>query len=215
MKIGIVAHVSRSDIADDLAEKVDARFVSYDDGERGCLGNHRHVWERLARSVRPDEWAIVLEDDAKPVDDFRAELMAALSVAPCDVVSLYLGRLRPPQWMDRIRHAISAANSADASWISADYMFHAVGIAIRGSELIEKMLHATKDSRRPIDEGFSMWSRRYGHPVAYTWPSLIDHADGPPAISFPPDGEVREPGRVAWKVGTRDRWTTRNVELKS
>jgi hypothetical protein len=51
-------------------------------------------------------------------------------------------------------------------------------------------------------------------PFTYTWPSLVDHADVPSAIAFPTDGEVRERGRVAWKVGTRDRWTRRSVELK-
>ena len=33
---------------------------------------------------------------------------------------------------------------------------------------------------RPIDERITMWCRMFGHPVAYAWPSLLDHDDDLP-----------------------------------
>lgn len=212
MKIGIVAHTDRLDMANHLADDVDARFVSLDNGDKGCLGNHRHVWYRIAGMVADDEWAIVLEDDAVPVGDFRGQLTAALAVAPAGVVSLYLGKLRPPQWANRVAQAVSKAELQHAHWITADYMLHAVGIAIRGGELADKMLHATKTFRRPIDEAISIWSRRYNHPIAYTWPSLVDHADLDTVVVHP-DAETRQPGRVAWRAEGRPHWTSKAVAL--
>jgi GR25 family glycosyltransferase involved in LPS biosynthesis len=216
VKIGIVAHTNRLDLANRLADDVDPDFVSFDDGTAGCRRNHLNVWQYLAKSVDDDEWAIVLEDDAKPVLDFRRHAQAALDAAPTDVVSLYLGKLRPPQWMkERVPQAIARANRDNAHWITGDYMLHAVGVALRGRELVEKFLWATKDFRRPPDEMFSMWCRNYGHRLAYTWPSIVDHLDEPPAIEVHTDGEIRDRGRVAWRFGMRDNWNSRGAELKS
>ncbi|WP_201787835.1 hypothetical protein [Klebsiella pneumoniae] len=61
---------------------------------------------------------------------------------------------------------------------------------------------------KPIDEAISAWARHQGHTIAYTWPSLIDHADETPMIATRNDNQPRPPGRVAWQHGTRDTWTT-------
>jgi hypothetical protein len=64
----------------------------------------------------------------------------------------------------------------------------------------------------PIDENIGQWSRRQGWPIAYTVPSLVDHADGPTLITHP-DGAEREPGRVAWRTGTHFTWNSDAVEV--
>jgi hypothetical protein len=212
MKVGIVAHFSRAAMAHNLVREVEADFVNMDKGNLGHTGNYRLVSEKLARITGPDEWALILEDDAIPCPDFRRQVDNALWNCGTDVASLYLGRLRPPQWQQRVQAATMKARVADASWIIGDAMLHAVAIAIRGNALITQMLRDTEKSSLPMDQAIGMWAGKRGHDIAYTWPSLAEHRDGPTLIAHP-DGEGRRPGRVAWKFGTRSAWSDRSVRL--
>ncbi len=115
--IGVVAHTSRLDRAKELQQKVKAEFISIDDGTLGCNRNHHHVWNQLSHS--PTHWALVLEDDALPVDRFRAQAAAALGAAPTPIVSLYLGTSRPASWQYSIRQAVTRADRVDACWITS------------------------------------------------------------------------------------------------
>lgn len=215
MKIGVVGHHSRGTRALRLIERVNADCFNIDDGSLGCMLNHRRVWGYLESRTAPDDWGLVLEDDAEPVPNFRAQAGAALARVPngVDVVSFYLGTGRPKQWMDdHVPQAVAAAKREDAHWILADVVIHGVAVAIRGM-YIPKMLLRTMGSRRPLDEAQTQWCRRFGHDVAYTWPSLVNHADVPTIIVNHADHAVRLPGRVAWLVGGRDYWTSRAVVL--
>lgn len=206
--IGIVAHINRTVMAEKLAATTGATIVSYDDGTLGCTTNHLNTWKRLADETGP--WKVVLEDDAIPVDGFRGQIDRALSVSPSGIVSLYLGRLRPPQWQHMIQPAIDRAETRNASWLVSRQLLHAVGIAIR-TDLLDDMLN-TVDESLPIDEAISGWANRRFCRIGYTWPSLIDHADTETLVAHR-DGQQREPGRVAWKTGTRDVWTHELVEM--
>jgi hypothetical protein len=199
-------------MAHNLMQKVYADVVSQDHGNLGATVNYRRVSEQLAKITGPDEWAIVLEDDAIPCLHFREQAGKALRVCESDVASLYLGRLRPPQWQQRVRAATMKAGVADASWIIGDAMLHSVAIAIRGNALITQMLRDTEKSSLPMDQAIGVWAGKRGHDIAYTWPSLVEHRDGPTLIDHP-DGEKRKPGRVAWKFGTRSTWSDRSVRL--
>lgn len=214
MKIGIVAHHSRINMAHSLLKDVTADYISVDHGELGPVANHRRAWNMLHAMADGDEWCFVLEDDSKPVAHFRSELSMALQSLPngADVLSLYLGRLRPPHWQDRIHQAMVKAQNACASWILGDIVLHGVAVGMRGA-LVERMMDATKDSPRPMDEAISQWVRRFDHVVAYPIPSLCDHRDGP--TLFPhPDGAPREAGRVAWQWGIKATpWTSKAVRL--
>lgn len=208
-RLGIVAHTARFANAEVLSRTTDADFVSYDTGVRGCEGNHRDALERLHRNARGADFLVVLEDDALPVPGFRDQLAAALITTPAPIVSLYLGRSRPPQWQPRIADAVEKADANDASWITSGHLLHAVGYAVR-TELAPSLLGHVTDL--PVDEGISAWARTQRHQVAYTHGSLVEHADGPTLISHR-DRQPRPPGRVAWRVGGRDTWTSRSVEL--
>lgn len=179
-----------------------------DTGLLGCDDNHHHVLTHLAGL--PSTWSVVLEDDAIPVDGFRAQLEAALPFSPSPIVSLYLGRLRPPQHQADIQSAVQAATIEDADWIIATRLFHAVGYAIK-TELLPSLLNHL--SNWPVDQHISEWAMQRGHTIAYTWPSLVDHADGHPVADHP-DGQPRTPGRVAHKTGTKQQWTTESVTLQ-
>ncbi|CKH13395.1 hypothetical protein PXH78_33115 [Mycolicibacterium smegmatis] len=204
--IGVVAHWKRADMAQALAEQVSASFVSVDDGTLGAEANHLQVWKHLADMGTTH--CCVLEDDAVPVDGFRDQLDQAIEVAPAPVVSLYLGRSRPPQWQPKIYRAIEKADD-DTCWIVGTHLLHAVGVVIP-TDLVQSM--TSHRTNLPIDQSISLWARVRGHRVAYTVPSLVDHLDGPTLIQHP-DGKPRPAGRVAWQVGTRNKWTDKAVNL--
>ena len=211
--IGIVAHLDRLERAERLADLVDARHLSYDDGTKGCTGNHLFVWDALAKSgLAMKDWGVVLEDDAEPIPGFSDQLQAALAAAPAPIVSLYLGTGYPVHWQGRVKRAVDAADS----WIVSDSsLIHAVGVAIKADLIADMLDSATSDGKplRPIDEKISAWARASHHFVAYTQPSLVDHADDGSIIGIHPDGMPRTKPRKAWKVGGRENWRSRPVLL--
>lgn len=208
--IGIVGHVDRLNMAQQLAGTVGAEYVSVDDGTLGCDGNHRKVWSHLM--TQPGAWHTVLEDDAQPVTGFRQSMEAALTVAPAPIVSFYLGTSRPPQWQPNIRQAIKQADKTDASWITTQGFIHGVAVAIR-AELIPDMLDHTKGCVRGFDFAIRDWARNTGRTIAFTWPSMCDHHDAPTLIQKHPDGEPRQRPRKAHRYGMRHTWTTTTVEI--
>ena len=206
--IGIVAHTSRIAKAKELQQQVKAEFISIDDGLLGCEANHDHTHRHL--SGLPTTWSVVLEDDAEPVDGFTEQLHEALLMSPSPIVSLYLGRRRPPHWQNRILGAIAEAANTESPWIVSTHLLHAVGYAIR-TDLLPSLL--SHESSHPIDEHIGDWARRHGHTVAYTVPSLVDHADLPTIVEHR-DGQPRRPGRRAWTVGTRESWSSQSVVMR-
>lgn len=206
--IGVVAHTSRATQAKHLANTVAADFISIDNGLMGADDNHDLVQHHL--SAQPSTWSVVLEDDAEPVEGFRDQLHSALMMAPSPIVSLYLGRKRPPHWQARIVKALSQAEASDANWVIGTNLLHAVGYAIR-TELLPSLLKHT--TALPVDQHLSSWAKSHGHLVSYTFPSLVDHIDGPTIVDHP-DGQPRTPGRKAWHTGTRTRWTAEAVMLR-
>ncbi|DAZ90137.1 Bacteriophage protein [Mycobacteroides abscessus subsp. bolletii] len=226
IKIGIVAHDDRTEDADVLAEAVDANVYSRDNGDLGCEVNHRRVWSTLASY--DSDWSVVLEDDAQPVEGFRAQLESALAVAPTPVVSLYLGKGRPEFAQTHIRtiaRALSPETQAAPCWLTGQVLLHAVGVAIR-TFLIPNMLdHLTQPPAVFLaqDQAIEHWANASGHRIGYTWPSLVNHADTPSVIEEHPDGVPRGPRivdgaivvtpRRGWRVGTREHWSSDEVEL--
>ena len=208
LAIGIVAHTARAAEAKALNRAVKADFVSIDNGQMGADNNHYTVQGLLAEF--PSTWSVILEDDAQPVDEFRAQAQGALIMAPAPIVSFYYGMQRPQHWQRRMEKALTEANAYNTNWIISTHMLHAVGYAIR-TELLPSLLR--HESNLPVDQHIGDWARRYGHTIAYTNPSLVDHLDIPTIVDHP-DGQPRRPGRKAWQVGTRTHWTTEAVMLR-
>lgn len=218
--IAIVGHVSRAAMVEQLAGTVSADYVTMDDGTLGCEANHRKAWSWLAAN-NTSSWSTVLEDDAVPVDDFTTQLDQALTAAPTPIVSLYLGKLRPQNYQAKILVATQAANRTGAAWIITTDLLHAVGVCIR-TQLIPSMLTHVAATKFPSDSAITDWAIIHEHEVAYTWPSLVDHADGPTTVTHTHyavgqvlhrDDQPRTPGRIAWWHGTRPNWNTTQVEM--
>ena len=209
--IGVVAHTARAEQAHTLMETVGAAYMSIDNGAFGCRGNHIKTWRHLSDRFAPHKtWLVVLEDDATPVDGFNEQLENALATHTAPVVSLYLGRLRPPHFQHMIEPATKRADNHDANFIISRQMLHAVGLAIR-SDLVADMLDNLNEIL-PIDEAIGEWVNKRRYRIAYTWPSIIDHADGDTLLQHR-DGHKRQPGRIAWRCGVRSNWTDRTVEM--
>jgi hypothetical protein len=208
--VGIVGHADRTELINTLADRIRPDILSIDDGQLGCEGNHRNVWKRLANDYPSSRWTVVIEDDALPVADFDTQLEAALRVAPTPVVSLYLGRLRPPQHQGAIGKLV-ATNPAE-HWLVATRLLHAVGVAIRTPLVPDMLSHVSTWPRCPIDEAITRWCIDSRNRVSYTWPSLVDHADTPTVVQHP-DRQPRPPGRTAWRVGERTAWAASSAAL--
>lgn len=209
--VAIVAHPRRDSRPDGLALLTNAEAVVVDDQDYGCEINHLRAWEWLGGGDCP--WSVVIEDDAVPVQRFRYQLHAALRVAPTPIVSLYLGRTRPPHWQASIAQAVGATKLADACFLTASALLHAVGYAVR-TNLIPSLLEEVPEIARthPIDEAITEWARRHQYRISYTWPSLVDHKDGPSLVSHK-DGHPRRSGRVAWCADWRQDWSSTSAGI--
>lgn len=171
--IGVVGHVDRRDSIDRIAAIAKPVEVSIDNGKLGCPGNHART---LAATVSAGQWAVVLEDDAILEPDFRDQLEAALAVAPARIVSLYLGTGYPMHWQARITKALEP----DTSWVLCERLLHAVGYAIHPDIAAALAGWMSTNPRGPgmaPDDAISMWAAAHQELVAYTNPSIIDHAD--------------------------------------
>ncbi len=205
----VVAHESRLVQATNLAHSVGA-VVSVDDGSKGAGANHVEAW-RLTAGIEDAEWAAVLEDDAEPVQDFLLQAQQALQVAPEPIVSFYAGRTRPRRWQDALRPAVAEADRVNACWLTTSLAAHAVAIAMH-VDLREDWIEFATHHHLPPDERLTAWMYARGHRIAYTWPNLVDHADGPSLISSTNTQGVTGP-RKAWRTGTRQHWTDKTVKV--
>jgi len=191
-----------------------ASHLSMDDGTLGCNANHKQVWRWLAET--DSEWSVVLEDDALPAGfgQFRTHLAKALTAAPTPLVSLYRGHnVNNPAYETAGMNASRAADHAGAHWITSDLLLHAVAVAIRTDLIPDMLTHlGMLPPQFAIDEAISHWARAAGIKAAYTWPSLVDHADTYTLFRHP-DKLPRPKGRVAYEVGTRSHWDSEAVTL--
>jgi hypothetical protein len=224
---GVVAHKTREQQANLLAEEVGAVVCNVDDGRLGCADNHLQVLGLL--SLLDADWCVVLEDDAIPVPNLLFHVKHALAHAPAPVVGLYLGSGNPSgQPQRRIRQAVVAAQVGSEpsgrtdnegwAWITADCLIGSVGYAIRAS-LVDGMVGDLAYRAGEFPLRLSRWAQEWDIGVCYTVPSLVDHDDGVPigytAEEFQRLRQTRVPGvwRKAWCFGTREGWDTPAVPL--
>jgi hypothetical protein len=204
----VVAHIDRRERTNLLHSELSEQFPTAmfeDDGTLGCDYNHLHAWDSIA-SAATSPWCAVFEDDAEPVKDLAYHLGQALFYSPSPVVSLYLGRGRPVHWQRRIGNAMRF----DRPFVVTTHLLHCVAVCIR-TELVHELIEDAKMAinhgvHKPIDEALTEAVQNRNLPVAYTVPSLVQHADGPSVAAHRYQKGQPEP-RVAWSVGVRDSWT--------
>jgi hypothetical protein len=208
ISFAVVAHQARLVQATELAQQLGAA-ITVDDGTAGADANHLKAWGMAC--ALGSRWSAVMEDDTVPVLGFLEQAESALAVAPAPVVSFYLGTGRPERWQDSISRALIKADRTGAHWVISNHLLHAVAVAVR-TDLVQDWLGWARASTRPIDERMSAWCLTRHHKVAYTSPSLVDHADGPTLI--PPHPLRRgTAARHAWRTGTRNTWNGTSIAI--
>lgn len=175
--LAIVTHTAREEMFNELCEQVKPDVTSIDDGYRGPGKNHLNaINQAYGHAVEHyRQWVVVLEDDAVPIPDFRAELNRCLPHAPSPLVSLYLGTGYPAQYQARFQEAVQQ----DVPWIIHPHMRHAVGYCLN-TQIVDsarKTVSPMVDKNWAPDDALSLYSKKAGILVSYTNPSLVDHRD--------------------------------------
>jgi hypothetical protein len=210
--IGIVAHKQRYQMARNLMDRTDADILRIDHREwvslaraiDNCTENHITVLEDLYRETPAADWCVVLEDDAVPVPEFRAELRRALDAAPSRLVGLYLGSGNPS---GPVQRAINAVIDRPEAWLVSDALIQTVGYAVHRSLIPDVLVDVEDQAAGEMPKRLTRWSQSVGMDWAYTHPSLIDHDDRGSVI-YPgvPEVERRKLPRRAHRYGTRADW---------
>lgn len=190
IKFVVVGHHSRLERAQRLAALLDAHLL-IDDGNHGANWNHRHALEWAAE--QPCR-VVVLEDDAMPVPWFAELVVDWLTRFPDDMLSLYLGTGRPPQYQMQIAERLIIADKTQADYITLPRLIHGVCYSVPPQH-IERVL-SRWDSSKPADYAVG---DAYGGAVVYPCYSLVDHADGEP-VERHPDSAPRTERRRAWRL---------------
>lgn len=202
----VVAHTRRRAQADQLASLTGGKIFM----DTGFLGEWKNHYRALDWSRRQGaSHVLVLQDDAAPVDGFMEHVHEAIRCRPEDVISLYVGTGRP--WAEEALRASEEARLRGASWITTDGLIWGVG-AVWPVPLIDDFLSWSEiwRHRLPYDQRALAWSQATGRRCYHTWPSLVNHADGPSVIKGRAHG--LELVRVAHEVGVPS-WNDTEVEM--
>lgn len=216
--LGIVGHEARAPQIAKLSVDLNPDCVMVDEVNGvGPTENHLAVlrWMNKHGATLVEDWAVILEDDAICVGNFREEVDACLNYAPTDIVSFYLGTGYPAQYQRKVAEAVATDNR----WIIHPWLRHAVAYAVKVDilpGLIETMTGLSRQRFAP-DDAISAFALRRGN-VAYTNPSLVDHNDSlPPVITqrthlgMPTFGRKRP--RRAHSFGVPLNWNDSSVTL--
>lgn len=172
LSIHVVAHIKRKTMAEALAASVSADHVWMDEGHHGEWENHLRAWEAARDSGK--KYAIILQDDALPIEDFRKHVADAIAAKPDEMISLYTGTHRPRK--QQVLDAVELAESQNASWLVANTLMWGVGVVLP-TDQIQGMLDRIRKSVLPYDQRLGRWIEVSRRSVYYTWPSLVNHAD--------------------------------------
>jgi hypothetical protein len=127
--------------------------------------------------------ALVVQDDAVPVPGLLEHVAAAIDAHPDGPI---------------------------ASWLVANTLLWGVATVLPAADL-PALLAWGRRCTLPYDQRIGAWYRNQQRPVRYTWPSLVDHADGPSLLT----GRARTVPRVAWRTGAPASWDGPVVRIES
>lgn len=206
LSVHIVGHVSREGMSEALRASVEADHVWIDHGYHGEWKNHLRAWRSAVESDATH--AVVLQDDAVPVDDFRKHVLSAVQHKPDEMISLYTGTHRPRK--DMVIAAVAEADRIGASWLTANTLMWGVGVVLPVAR-IEEVLDTVRKIKLPYDQRLGYWPYKNKRQVYYTWPSLVDHAD---VATVAHAAKGTQGVRVAHRVGIPN-WNEVEVEISA
>ena len=194
LSVAICAHISRQDMAEALQSQLDCP-VSMDDGTLGSERNHDKALKLAAEKL--SDWVILIEDDAQPIPEFYEQASAALAVAPQPIASLYFGYIGDDRALG------PKLSSADPHWFVSDGLANTVCLAVRRDFLPALLEAAERYPDIPSDLRYERAAYSLSqNTFAYSYPSLVEHADVQ-TVHYTGAPHVE---RRAFRVGTRPEW---------
>lgn len=199
MKIGfvVVGHIKRQEQAEKLAADLGIKLF-LDDGSLGEWENHKRAWSHLAKNY---DYGVVLQDDALPVDNFLIEAQNAIYARPDECISFYMGTTAPAYIQGRIRMAVQKASAGKMSWIRSARLFWGVCVGLPTS-VVPKLLD--DHAKEVYDEHIGVWCMMNGIRVSYTFPSLVEHADGFSVVANRQPMYTRVAHRLGHQINPQD-----------
>jgi hypothetical protein len=125
----------------------------------------------------------VIQDDVLVCRDLFAGMTKALEHVPDEVpVCGYVGRVRP--FAEMVTLAAAVARSRGASWLRMHTLNWGPLIIVPTEAIPEMVTYSDKLKDIPnYDRRLSRYWELGRHlPIWYTWPSVVDHADGPSLV---------------------------------
>lgn len=199
--VAVMAHSARADAARALAEQTGAH-ITWDDGH-GEWDTGARAWDSIDRAA---DWGLVLQDDALPIPDMLDHLADALASAVRTCTSLYVGTGRPAA--HAVPNAIQKAGRTRAAWLEHRTLLWGVGVVLPTEDITPLLAWAAR-ATYAYDQRIGAWYLGQQRPVRYTWPSLVDHADGPSLV----DHDRRPVARHAHRTGVAPTWDTPAVTI--
>jgi len=189
----MMAHPKRKELAESIVSQLDRdvpiiwdeKNSRWDTGKRAML------------AYDPDcTHHAVIQDDVLVCRDLFAGLEVALSHIPDNVpVCGYVGRVRP--YAEMVTNAARRARTLGASWLTMHTLNWGPLIVVPTDIIPEMIAHCDRLRDIPnYDRRLSRyWELERHLPIYYTWPSVVDHADGPSLV----------PGRIGTDRGRHKR----------
>lgn len=221
ISFSVMAHPSRDAMAEGIADELQRQghpspvTICYDTDGIGEVANGDIAWAQYRNTA---SWHIVLQDDAVLQPYSLEQMHKALAVVDevsvvktAAMVSFYVGTGRPRQ--KPVQEAFQRADRADLAWLESDTLLWGVAVAMTPPQVGRYLRWGGRvGGHGAYDERLGRFARSTKLPVRYTWPSLVDHRDGPTLLQHP-WGAPKGP-RIAYRLGRRDNWETRSELIR-
>lgn len=178
LSAAIMAHPARQEQVDYLLNRLDRDVpVVWDE-----IGNRWDTGRRSMLAADPDcTHHMVIQDDVLIPFDLLAGLERALSYIPAHApLCGYIGRLRPQN--DRVLELVERARLTKASFITLRKLNWGPLIAVPTKSVIPMIELCDKLDIENYDLRLSRYWEGLNTPVWYSFPCLVDHADGPSLV---------------------------------
>lgn len=181
MSIAMMAHPKRAEQVDAVLSRLDREDVEvvWDEKDNRWDTGRRSM---LAYDPRCSHHAVI-QDDVLVCRNLFSGLLGALEHVPADVpVCGYVGRVRP--FAEMVTRAALVARDRGASWLTMHTLNWGPLIVVPTAHIPAMIDHCdTLVNILNYDRRLSRyWELVEQKPIWYTWPSLVDHADGPSLV---------------------------------
>jgi FkbM family methyltransferase len=180
VSLAMMAHPKRRKSAERVLTRLDRGCTVVWDEKDDRWDTGRRAWLTFDQEATHHA---VIQDDVLVCRDLVASLERALAyVPPGAALSGYVGRVRPQT--EEVLRAVACARDLSASFITMRCLNWGP-LVIVPTELIPEMIRHC-DTLRNVPNYDRRLSRflelKRGRRVWYTWPNLVDHADGPSMV---------------------------------